>query len=380
MDKPLGLKPPTLAAQALGWSDPLTGAIGPPVVASAPYERAPDGTYPGGHTYTRDQNPTYDPCESLLARLEQGVEALLFSSGMAAATTVFETLSVGDHVVAPQEMYWTIRLWLQERAASGRLSLDLVPNGDLDALSKTVRSGVTKIVWVETPSNPTCAVTDIAGTVEIAHRAAARVVVDGTVATPVLCRPLELGVDLVMHSATKQLNGHSDVLAGALVTADDDEVWGRIKHDRAYRGAVLGPFEAWLLLRGMRTLYLRVATASENAQWVAEMLAENCHVTAVMYPGLDTDPGHAVAANQMHGGFGPMVSFRVGGEAEARRVVAALRLFRNATSLGGVESLVEHRAPVEGPGTPVPSDLIRLSLGIEDGADLVEDLELALGR
>ena len=380
MDKPLGLKPPTLAAQALGWSDPLTRAIVPPVVASAPYERAPDGTYPGGYTYTRDQNPTYDPCESLLARLEQGVDALLFSSGMAAATTVFETLSVGDHVVAPQEMYWTIRQWLQERAASGRLSLDLVPNGDLDALSKTVRSGVTKIVWVETPSNPTCAVTDIAGTVEIAHRAAARVVVDGTVATPVLCRPLELGVDLVMHSATKQLNGHSDVLAGALVTADDDEVWGRIKHDRAYRGAVLGPFEAWLLLRGMRTLYLRVATASENAQRVAEMLAENRHVTAVMYPGLDTDPGHAVAANQMHGGFGPMVSFRVGGEAEARRVVAALGLFRNATSLGGVESLVEHRAPVEGPGTPVPSDLIRLSLGIEDGADLVEDLELALGR
>ena len=380
MDKPLALKPPTLAAQALGWSDPLTRAIVPPVVASVPYERAPDGTYPGGHTYTRDQNPTYDPCEALLARLEQGVEALLFSSGMAAATTVFETLSVGDHVVAPQEMYWTIRLWLQERAASGRLSLDLVPNGDLDALSKTVRSGVTKIVWVETPSNPTCAVTDIAGTVEIAHRAAARVVVDGTVATPVLCRPLELGVDLVMHSATKQLNGHSDVLAGALVTADDDEVWGRIKHDRAYRGAVLGPFEAWLLLRGMRTLYLRVATASENAQRVAEMLAEDRHVTAVMYPGLDTDPGHAVAANQMHGGFGPMVSFRVGGEAEARRVVAALRLFRNATSLGGVESLVEHRAPVEGPGTPVPSDLIRLSLGIEDGADLVEDLELALGR
>jgi cystathionine gamma-synthase len=379
-DKPSDLNPATLAAQALGWRDPITRAIVPSIVTSAPYERAPDGSYPGGHTYTRDQNPTYAPCEALLANLERGAEARLFSSGMAAATTVFETLPHGAHVVAPREMYWTIRLWLEERGATGRLSLDFVPNGDLDILRKTVRPGTTRLVWVETPSNPTCAVTDIAATVDIARAARAQVVVDGTVATPVLCRPLELGADLVMHSATKQLNGHSDVLAGALVSAKDDEMWGRIKHDRAYRGAMLGPFEAWLLLRGMRTLFLRVAKASENAQRVAETLVANPRVTRVMYPGLREHPGHAVAARQMHGGFGPMLSFCLEGEAEARRVAGALRVFRNATSLGGVESLVEHRAPVEGPGSPVPPDLVRLSLGIEEADDLIADLDHALSR
>ena len=374
------VKRSTLAAQALGGSDPSTGAIVPPLVASAPYERAPDGTYPGGHTYTRDQNPTYDRCEALLSRLEDGREALLFSSGMAAAATVFETLAPGDHVVAPAEMYWTVRRWMQTRAASGRFALDLVPNGDLDALRRALRPGATRIVWVETPSNPTCAVTDIAATAEIAHAAGARVVADGTVATPVLCRPLRLGADLVMHSATKQLNGHSDVLAGALVTARDDGVWEQIRHERANRGAVLGPFEAWLLLRGMRTLFLRVSRSAENAQQVAEALARHPGVTAALYPGLPDHPGHEIARRQMQGGYGPIVSFRLGDEARAKQVVGALRLFRNATSLGGVESLVEHRAPVEGAGTPVPPDLVRLSIGIEDAGDLIADLEQALAR
>ena len=374
------VKRSTLAAQALGGSDPSTGAIVPPLVASAPYERAPDGTYPGGHTYTRDQNPTYDRCEALLARLEDGREALLFSSGMAAAATVFETLAPGDHVVAPAEMYWTVRRWMQTRAASGRFALDLVPNGDLDALRRALRPGATRIVWVETPSNPTCAITDIAATAEIAHAAGARVVADGTVATPVLCRPLRLGADLVMHSATKQLNGHSDVLAGALVTARDDGVWEQIRHERANRGAVLGPFEAWLLLRGMRTLFLRVSRSAENAQQVAEALARHPGVTAALYPGLPDHPGHEIARRQMQGGYGPIVSFRLGDEARAKQVVGALRLFRNATSLGGVESLVEHRAPVEGAGTPVPPDLVRLSIGIEDAGDLIADLEQALAR
>ena len=378
LEKPSDLAAETLAAQALGLRDPSTGAIVPPLVASAPYERAPDGSHPGGHSYTRDRNPTYDPCEALLARLEGGSEALLFGSGMAAATTVFETLPPGSHVVAPAEMYWTIRLWLQERAAAGRLALDFAPNGDLDALRRAVRPGVTRIVWVETPSNPTCAVTDVAATADVAHAAGARVVADGTVATPVLCRPLQLGADLVMHSATKQLNGHSDVLAGALVTARADEEWARIRRDRAYRGAVLGPFEAWLLLRGMRTLFLRVARSSDSAQRIAEALAGDPRVAAVLYPGLAGHPGHAVAARQMSGGFGPIVSFRVADAAGARRVAATLRVFRNATSLGGVESLVEHRAPVEGAGTPVPDDLIRLSIGIEDPADLLTDLDRAL--
>ncbi len=373
------LSPATLAAQALGRVEPITRSLVPPIYPSAPYERAPDGSYPGGHTYTRDQNPTSEPAETLLARLEAGRAAMLFSSGMAAATTVFETLDDGDHVVAPQQMYWTIRRWLEDRAARGRMALDFVPNGDLDALRASVRPGLTKLVWIETPSNPMGAITDIAATAEVAHEAGARLVADGTIATPVLCRPLELGADLVMHSATKQLNGHSDVLAGALVTAREDEMWARCAHERAYRGAVLGPFESWLLLRGMRTLFLRVPVSAHNAQQVAEALTRQPSVTAVLYPGLRTHPGHVVATRQMSGGFGMMVSFRVAGDADAaRRLAGALTVFRNATSLGGVESLAEHRAPVEGHGTDVPADLIRLSVGIEDVADLIADLEQAL--
>ena len=379
MKTPPRVKPSTLAAQALGWTDPSTRALVPPIVASAPYERAPDGSYPGGHTYTRDQNPTYGQAEALLARLEGGHAALLFGSGMAAATTVFEVLAPGAHVVAPEQMYWTIRLWLQDLAACGRIALDLVPNGDLDGLRAALRPGQTDVVWVETPANPTCAITDIAATAEIAHAAGAHVVVDGTVATPVLCRPLELGADLVMHSATKQLNGHSDVLAGALVTAQDDDLWARLKRDRGFRGAVLGPFEAWLLLRGMRTLFLRVTAASRNAQRVAEALVDHPAVAELMYPGLPHHPGHDLAVRQMDGGFGMMMSVRVaGGEAAAKQVVSALGLFRNASSLGGVESLVEHRAPVEGPSSRVPADLLRLSLGIEHPDDLIADLMQAL--
>ena len=371
--------PATMTAQALGLVDPTTRSIVPAVYPSATFERAPDGSYPGGHTYTRDQNPTYDPVESLLTRLEGGEGALLFSSGMAAATTVFETLDAGDHVVAPRQMYWTIQRWLEELAGRGRIVLDLVPNGDLTALEDVLRPGRTKIVWVETPANPTYAVTDLAATAAVAHAAGARVVADSTLSTPVLCRPIEHGADLVMHSATKQLNGHADVLAGALVTARRDELWERVTHDRGYRGAVLGPFEAWLLLRGMRTLFLRVPRSSASAQRIAEWLTTHPAVSEVLYPGLPSHPGHAVAERQMSGGFGMMLSFRVeGGGDAAKRVAAGLRLFKNATSLGGVESLVEHRAPVEGPGTGVPDDLLRLSVGIEVVEDLLADLEQAL--
>ena len=369
----------TRAAQALGWVDKITGAVVPPIHPSVPYERDSAGRYPAGRTYTRDHNPTYDQAEALLADLEQGSAAMLFASGMSAATTVFETLEVGDHVVAPQEMYWTIRQWLQGMVARGRLVVDFVANGDLDLLQRTVRPGVTRIVWIETPANPSGAITDIAETVAIARKAGARIVVDSTVSTPVLCRPLEHGADLVMHSATKQLNGHSDVLAGALVTKHQDEFWEHCRYERACRGAVLGPFESWLLLRGMRTLDLRVRRSSKSAQRIAEILDSHAAVSEVLYPGLTRHPGHSIAARQMHDGFGMLVSFRLhGGAVEARRVAGALHLFRNATSLGGVESLVEHRAPVEGLGTTVPDDLLRLSIGIEDPDDLVADLEHAL--
>ena len=372
-------RPETLAAQALGRVEPTTRSVVPAIYPSTTYERAPDGSYPGGHTYTRDENPTYEQAEALLTRLEGGEGALLFASGMAAATTVFETLDAGDHVVAPEQMYWTLQRWLEELAGRGRIALDLVPNGDLGALEAALRPGRTKIVWVETPANPSTAITDIAEAAEAAHVAGARVVADGTTSTPVLCRPIEHGADLVVHSATKQLNGHADVLAGAVVTARRDGWWERIAHDRGYRGAVLGPFEAWLLLRGMRTLFLRVPRSAESALRIAERLAAHPAVAEVYYPGLPSHPGHAVAARQMSGGFGMLLSFRPrGGEAAAKQVAGSLRLFRNATSLGGVESLVEHRAPVEGPGTRVPDDLLRLSIGIEAVEDLLADLDRAL--
>ena len=373
------LKRSTLAAQALGWRDSITGSLVPPLVASVPYERAADGSYTAGRSYTRDQNPTYDQAEALLAELEGGAGAMLFSSGMAAATTVFEALESGSHVVAQRNMYWTIRRWLEELAADDRISLDLVPNGDMTCLKSVIRPGETKIVWIETPANPMCDITDIAASAEIAHAGGARVVVDSTLATPVLSQPLEWGADMVMHSATKQLNGHSDVLAGALVTKVEDNFWTRIGHDRVSRGAVMGPFEAWLLLRGMRTLFLRVPAAARSALRVAELLTQHSSVVEVMYPGLTGHPGHAIAAAQMQDGYGTILSFRpIGGEVAAKRVVGALKVFRNATSLGGVESLVEHRAPVEGPDTNVPNDLIRLSFGIEDETDLILDLEQAL--
>ncbi|MEE2636353.1 MAG: PLP-dependent aspartate aminotransferase family protein [Acidobacteriota bacterium] len=372
-------RPETLAAQALGWVDATTRSIVPAIYPSVADERSADGTYPGGHTYTRDQNPTYDQAEALLNRLEGGEAALLFSSGMAAATTVFETLETGDHVVAPEQMYWTIQRWLEELAERGRITLDLVPNGDLGALTSVLRPGRTKVLWIETPANPTGAITEIAEAVDVAHVAGARVVVDNTLCTPVLCRPIEHGADLVLHSATKQLNGHADVLAGALVTARHDEWWERVTHDRGYRGAVLGPFEAWLLLRGMRTLFLRVPHSSASALRIAEWLVSHDAVSEVYYPGLPSHPLHAAAARQMSGAFGLLVSFRVEGGADAaRRVAGRLRLFKNATSLGGVESLVEHRAPVEGPGTRVPDNLLRLSVGIEAVDDLLADLGQAL--
>ncbi len=372
--------PATLAAQALAWPDPQHHGLVPPIFPSASYERAPDGSYPGGHSYSRDQNPTFDAPEALLARLEGGTQALLFASGMAAATAIFETLDRGAHVLIPRSMYWTIRGWLQALDSRGAIALGSYDNDDPDHLASQLRPGQTALVWVETPSNPLGHITDIEATVALAHRAGAKVVADGTTATPALCRPLSLGVDLVMHSATKQLNGHADVLAGAVVTADlSDPMWEAIRHERGYRGAVLGPFEAWLLLRGMRTLMLRVAAASRNAMQVACALAEHAGVVQVHYPGLPDHPGHAVAARQMTGGFGSLVSFRpTGGEARAREVLNRLTVFRDATSLGGLESLVEHRARIEGADSPLPPDLLRLSMGIEDPEDLVADLECAL--
>ncbi|MBI3513519.1 MAG: aminotransferase class V-fold PLP-dependent enzyme, partial [Proteobacteria bacterium] len=307
--------------------------------------------------------------------------ALTFASGMAAATAVFQALKPGDHVVVPQVMYWGLRKWLLGFATEWGLQVQFIDGGDLDALRAAVVPGRTRLVWLETPANPTWVISDLAAAAEIAHRAGAILAVDSTVATPVLTRPLELGADLVMHAATKYLNGHSDVMAGALVTARADAFWERVVAIRHDNGAILGGVEAWLLLRGMRTLFLRVERTCASTQKIAEHFASDPRVRAVFYPGLPSHPGHAVAAKQMRGGFGGMLSVCVAdGEAAAVATAARVKLWKRATSLGGVESLIEHRASIEGAGTPAPPDLLRLSVGIEHADDLIADLHQALGN
>ncbi|WGF88509.1 trans-sulfuration enzyme family protein [Marinivivus vitaminiproducens] len=369
----------TLTAQAMGTIDEATGAIVPPVHVSTTYLRDADNSYGKGLVYARADNPTHTHAESLLAALEEGEAACLFASGMAAATAVFQTLRPGDHVLAPRIMYWSLRDWLLNAAQAWGLLVDLVDMSDTGAVEAALRPGVTRLVWLETPANPLWTLSDIAAIAAAAHAVGARVAVDSTVATPVLSRPLALGADLVMHSATKYLNGHSDVIAGALVTAARDEAWQRIVKHRAQGGAVLGPQDAALLLRGMRTLHLRVEAASASALSLAHALERHPGLAEVLYPGLPDHPQHALARGQMPGGFGGMLSIRVkGGAAAAIATAAKVGLWKRATSLGGVESLIEHRASIEGPGTPVPDDLLRLSVGIEAWSDLLADLEAAL--
>jgi cystathionine gamma-synthase len=372
--------PATRAAQALGWIDPSTRAVTPPVHPASTFERAADNTYPDGRIYGRADSPAYDQVEALLASLEEGAASAVFASGTAAATAVFLAFRPGDHILVPKVMYWSLRKWLVTTAVEWGLDIELVEMSDLDSVRGALRPGKTRLVWIETPANPLWGVTDIAAVAALCRNAGARLVVDSTVATPVLTRPLALGADLVVHSATKYLNGHSDLLAGAVVTAARDDLWARVLANRVQIGAVLGAFESWLLLRGMRTLYPRVAWACSTAAHLAERLSRHPRIAAVLYPGLPDVPGHAVAARQMQGGFGGMLSIRVrGGEAAAIAMAGRLRIWHRATSLGGVESLAEHRASIEGPGSPVPGDLLRLSVGLEAAEDLAADLEQALG-
>lgn len=373
-------RPATQAAQALGWVEPATRGIAPAIYPASTYEREASPGRPK-YLYSRDDNPTYEQTEQLLAALEGGWSALLFSSGMAAAAALIQALSSGDHVILPQAVYWGMRRIAKDIATGWGIAFDFVLNGDLDALAQAVRPGRTKLVWLETPSNPTLAVADIEASAAIAHRAGALVVVDSTFASPVLTRPIEFGADIVMHSGTKYLNGHSDIIAGALVAKEPSPTWDKVIAIRRYGGAVLGPFEAWLMLRGMRTLFLRVKAQSENALALARHFEGHPAILQVLYPGLQSHPDHAIAIRQMSGGFGGMLSLRIrGGEEAALRVWAACKLFKVATSLGGVESLIEHRASIEGADSPVPKDLMRLSVGIEDVGDLSADLEQALAQ
>ena len=367
----------TIAAQAGHFIDPASGAVTPPIHSSVTFARDADyALIDPDFNYGRANNPTTATAEALLASLEGAEAALLFASGLAAASALFATLPQGARVVAPRVMYQGTLSRIKQMAETGQIEYALFDATEAGALEQTVGTAETALVWIESPCNPTWDVIDIAAAARTAHDAGARLAVDSTVATPVLTRPLDLGADVVFHSATKYLNGHSDVLAGVLVSAKADDAWQRIGDARWLGGAVLGVFEAWLLIRGLRTLFLRVRRASESALAIARHFEGHKKLDAVLYPGLASHPGHAIAARQMTSGFGGMLSLLVtGGREAAIRTASCAEIFLPATSLGGVESLVEHRATIEGLESDVPENLLRLSVGIEDVGELIADLE-----
>jgi cystathionine gamma-synthase len=368
----------TIAAQALGALDPATMGVVPAIHLSTTFIRDADNGYSSGYVYGRTDNKSVQMAEGVIAAMEGADEALLFGSGMAAATTVFLSLPQPSHIVASEVMYWGLRSWLRDIGKYGH-QISFVDTSNLSALAAAIRPGKTRIVWIETPSNPLWTITDIEAVADMAHQAGARLCVDSTVSTPILTKPLSLGADIVMHSATKYLNGHSDVVAGCLATLSPGAFWADVKRMRETHGTTLGAFEAWLLTRGMRTLDVRVRAQSRSALMLANRLATNPSVHSVLYPGLPDHPAHEVAKRQMNDGYGGMLSFRVrGGEPAAIRVAANVTLWKRATSLGGVESLIEHRSSIEGSGSPCPSDLLRLSVGLEDIEDLSDELDRAL--
>ena len=371
----LFLKARTVLAQAHGAGDATTRSLVPPIHLSTTFIRDADNGYESGYVYGRTDNATVRQVEIILSTLEHAADTLLFGSGMAAATAIFLAMERPTHIVASEVMYWGFREWLVTVGRYGNHTVSFVDTSDLDAVARAVVPGATGIFWIETPSNPLWAITDIGAIAEIAHAAGALLCVDSTASTPIITRPIEHGADIVVHSATKYLNGHSDVIAGALCVAADSELWRNVQNVRGQLGAVVGPFEAWLLMRGMRTLDVRVREQSKSAATLADRLLGHPAVSAVLYPGLADHPGHAIAARQMDGIFGGMLSIRMrDGEAAAVGVASKVEVWRRATSLGGVESLIEHRASIEGIGTPCPPDLLRLSTGLEDPEDLFVDL------
>jgi cystathionine gamma-synthase len=377
-DDPAG---PTIAAKAGHFLDVHSGAVTPEIQTSTTFAR--DDRYElinAANSYIRDQNPTFVHAERTLADLENAEECLLFSSGMAAIAAIFYTLRSGSHVVVPDSMYWGVSSFLKDHCERADIILSTYETGCVESIAPALESqNHTSIVWVETPSNPFLHITDIAAAADLAHDHGAMLCVDSTAATPVFTRPLDHGADLVVHSATKYLNGHSDVLCGAIVTRDEHALWEAVKKERGQAGAQPGSFDAWLLLRGMRTLYVRVLQSSRNAAVVAEFLNQHAAVEHVAYPGLPGHPGHELAKAQMQGGFGSLLSFTVKGDRRtALNVAGRLQVITSATSLGGTESLIEHRHSIEPAENGIPENLLRLSVGIEDVADLKADLEQAL--
>ncbi|MEW5847686.1 MAG: aminotransferase class I/II-fold pyridoxal phosphate-dependent enzyme [Myxococcota bacterium] len=371
------MKLETLAVHAGRRPDPATGAVTPPIHLSTTFQRAADGSYPLGFSYSREDNPNRRALEECLAALEGGTEALAFSSGQAVSMAVLQALEPGDHIIAPQDVYYGLRKLLGEVLRRWQLDVSYVDMTDADAVRAAVRRE-TRLLWVETPSNPLLRITDLATLATLAREIEAICICDSTFASPMLQRPLELGVDLMMHSTTKYLSGHSDVMGGVLITNHANYVFERARASQKFGGAVPSPFDCWLTLRGVDTLAVRMRAASENALKVARFLSGHANVEAVHYPGLETHPGHETARRQMRS-FGGMLSMQVRGCGEKTLGVAArVKLFTRATSLGGAHSLIEHRASIEGPDTRTPQNLLRMSIGLEDAEDLIADLDQAL--
>ena len=369
----------TLLAQASHYIDEKSGGIVPPIMPSVTFARDDELELIGNYVYSRYDNPTYRQLEKVVCDMEGAQSALFFASGLAAIAAVFETVNMGEHIAAPKIMYHGTVDWLKRISGKRGLGLTLFHPSEPDALAGALEPGKTRIVWIESPINPSWDVLDIRKAADEAHAVGAILAVDCTAAPPVTTRALDLGADIVFHSATKYLNGHSDLNAGVLVTREVNPLWEDIKEVRKLTGGLLGVFEAWLLLRGMRTLSIRYERASSSAMKIAEYLESHDAIEKVMYPGLPSHPSYEIARKQMLNGYGGMLSIQVkGGAAVARKFVSAVRVFMRATSLGGVESLIEHRRTVEGPHSQVPVNLIRLSIGIEDVDDLIEDLRQAL--
>ena len=371
------MRPDTLAVHAGNAPDESTGAVAPPLHLSTTFRHGPAGERVAGYEYQREGNPTNDRLREALAALEGGQTACTFASGMAAMTTLLECLPGGARVLFPDDCYSGLRMLFQEFLPERGIVAEVVDMADLEAIRAACKSPVA-MLWIETPSNPLMKISDIASLADIGHAAGAIVIVDNTFATPLLQRPLTLGADVVMHSTTKYFGGHSDVLGGALVFAKDDELARKVAHRLHVTGAVLSPFNAWLTLRGCRSLGARMAMHCANARKVVAFLAVHPAIERVNWPGLASHPGHAVAARQMQD-FGAMLSIEVrGGREAALAMTGKLRVFTNATSLGGCESLIEHRASVEGPNPRSPQNLLRMSIGLEDADDLIADLAQAL--
>lgn len=371
----------TVAAQAAGAFDAASGGVVPAIQPATTFKRGPDyALLNGEYSYARYHNQTGVAAERILAQLEGAADALLFPSGMAAIAAVFRSIPNGGAAIIQSGIYHGTSKWIRDFCARRDVDLREVDASDAALLEQACGAGRADVVLVETPSNPWLKLVDIAAASRAAKTAGAVLLVDSTAATPILQQPLALGADLVMHSSTKAINGHSDVMSGVLATGAETPLWGAIRTERDDGGTIIGPFEAWLLIRGMRTLPLRIERMCDNAMQIAGFLQDHPRVEAVLYPGLPGFAGHELAAAQMSGGFGYLMSFLVqGGRAEALRVAGRLQLFLRATSLGGVESLVEHRQTIE-PDTGIPENLLRISIGIENVGDLIDDLGQALGQ